>query len=71
MEHKIVFTDKVYLENLDDYDYDNVKNTVFPMFDKVLCDNGWEKSFFDGKKVAVKPNLLHKTGVEKCVTTHP
>lgn len=71
MEHKIIFTDRVYLENLDDYEYDNVKNTVFPMFDKVLCDNGWDKSFFDGKKVAVKPNLLHKTGVEKCVTTHP
>ncbi len=71
MEHKINFTDRVYLENLDDYEYDNVKNVVFPMFDKVLCDNGWDKSFFDGKKVAVKPNLLHKTGVEKCVTTHP
>ena len=71
MEHKITFTNRVYLENLDDYDYDNVKSTVFPMFDKVLCDNGWDKSFFNGKKVAVKPNLLHKTGVEKCVTTHP
>ena len=71
MEHKIVFTGRVYLENLDDYDYDNVKNTVFPLFDKVIADNGWDKGFFNGKKVAVKPNLLHKTGVEKCVTTHP
>lgn len=71
MEHKIVFTDRVYLENLDDYEYENVKNTVFPLFDAVLADNGWDKAFFNGKKVAVKPNLLHKTGVEKCVTTHP
>ena len=71
MEHKITFTDKVYLENLEDYEYDNVKSTVFPMFDKVLVDNGWDKAFFEGKKVALKPNLLHKTGVEKCVTTHP
>ena len=31
MEHKITFTDRVYLENLDDYEYDNVKNVVFPM----------------------------------------
>lgn len=71
MEHKITFTDKVYLESLDDYEYENVKSVVFPMFDKVLCDNGWGKDFFEGKNVAVKPNLLHKTGVEKCVTTHP
>ena len=66
MEHKINFTDKVYLENLEDYEYDNVKAVVFPLFDKVLFDNGWDKDFFGGKKVAVKPNLLHKTGVEKC-----
>ena len=71
MEHKITFTDKVYLENLEDYEYENVRSVVFPLFDKVIADNGWDKSFFDGKKVAVKPNLLHKTGVEKCVTTHP
>lgn len=71
MEHKIIFTDKVYLESLEDYEYENVKSVVFPVFDKVLCDNGWDKGFFEGKKVAVKPNLLHKTGVEKCVTTHP
>lgn len=71
MEHRIVFTDKVYLENLEDYEYENVKNTVFPLFDSVLADNGWDKDFFASKKVAVKPNLLHKTGVEKCVTTHP
>ena len=71
MEHRITFTDKVYLESLDDYEYENVKNVVFPMFDKVLCDNGWDKDFFEGKNIAVKPNLLHKTGVEKCVTTHP
>ena len=71
MEHTIVFTDKVYLENLEDYEYENVKSVVFPLFDKVIFDNGWEKNFFEGKNVAVKPNLLHKTGVEKCVTTHP
>ena len=71
MEHKIIFTDKVYLENLEDYEYENVKSVVFPLFDKVIFDNGWEKNFFEGKNVAVKPNLLHKTGVEKCVTTHP
>ena len=71
MEHKIVFTDKIYLENLEDYEYDSVKSVVFSLFDKVIQDNGWEKSFFNGKMVAVKPNLLHKTGVEKCVTTHP
>ena len=71
MEHRIVFTDRVYLENLEDYEYENVKSVVFPIFDKVLSDNGWNKDFFEGKNVAVKPNLLHKTGVEKCVTTHP
>ena len=38
MEKKIILTDRGYLENLDDYEYENVKNTVFPMFDRVLCD---------------------------------
>lgn len=71
MEHKINFTDKVYLENLESYEYEKVKEVVFPLFDKVLCDNGFDKNFFNGKNVAVKPNLLHKSGVEKCVTTHP
>ncbi len=70
-ERKITFTDKVYLERLEDYEYESVKKVVFPLFDKVIDDNGFVEGFFEGKKVAVKPNLLHKTGVERCVTTHP
>ncbi len=71
MEHKIAFTNKVYFEALDGYEYDAVKEVLFPMLDAVLRDNGMDKADFCGKKVAVKPNLLHKSGVEKCVTTHP
>lgn len=71
MERRISLTNKVYFEALSDYDYDKVKSVLFPMLDAVLCDNGMEKTDFAGKRVAIKPNLLHKSGVEKCVTTHP
>ena len=70
-KRKITFTDKVYFEKLESYEYPAVKQVVFPIFDKVICDNGWDRSFFEGKNVAIKPNLLHKTTAEKCVTTHP
>ena len=70
-QRKITVTNKVYLEALDDYEYCSVKKVLFPIFEKVCCDNGMDEDFFKGKKVAVKPNLLSKSAVERCVTTHP
>ncbi len=68
---KINLTSKVYIEALNDYEYENVKKVLFPIFEKVCLDNGMGKEFFKEKKVAVKPNLLSKSAVERCVTTHP
>ena len=71
VERKICLTDRVYLEALDSYDEAELERTVFPLFEKVCEDNGFGEGFFQGKKVAVKPNLLSKSSVDKCVTTHP
>ncbi len=68
---KINLTNKVYIEALDSYEYENVKAVLFPILQKVCLDNGMDKDFFKGKNVAVKPNLLSKSAVERCVTTHP
>lgn len=71
MERKIKHTDRVYLSALESYDYDRVKEVLFPLFENVINDNGFDKSYFGGKRVTVKPNLLAKVEVEKCVTSHP
>ncbi len=70
-EKKIILTNRVYLEALHDYEYEKVKPAVFELLKKVCLDNGMEEEFFKGKNVAVKPNLLSKSAVERCVTTHP
>ncbi len=71
MNRNILHTNKVYLSALDSYDFDKVKEVLFPLFENVICDNGFDKAYFDGKKVTIKPNLLAKIEVEKCVTSHP
>lgn len=62
---------KVYLYDLDCYDYDKVKNTVFPLISHMLDDNGIEKESLAGKKVVLKPNLLAKREAEAGITAHP
>jgi len=70
-QRKITHTNKVYLEPLFDYEYERVKPVLYELLRKVCLDNGMDKAFFKGKKVVVKPNLLSKSAVERCVTTHP
>lgn len=71
MERKIKLTNRVYLSELHDYEYENVKPVIYDLLEKVCLDNGWEKDFFDGKKVTVKPNLLSRADADKCITSHP
>jgi len=71
MQKKITKTNKVYLSALGEYDLDKVRAVLYPMLDGVIADNGWTKEEFSGKNVTVKPNLLSKSNVDKCVTTHP
>ena len=68
---RIFHTNRVYVHSLGDYEYENVKQVVFDLLRKICLDNGMEGCFFKDKKVAVKPNLLSKSAVERCVTTHP
>jgi uncharacterized protein (DUF362 family) len=62
---------KVYLYDLDSYDYDKVKDTVFSLISHMLDDNGIEKESLAGKKVVLKPNLLAKREAEAGITAHP
>lgn len=72
MKRKIdTHINKVYLYDLDCYDYDKVKNTVFPLISHMLDDNGIEKESLAGKKVVLKPNLLAKREAEAGITAHP
>lgn len=70
-DRNTVNTNKIYLEPLSDYEYENVKPVLFELIEKVCRDNSFDKDFFKGKKVAVKPNLLSKSAAVRCVTTHP
>lgn len=62
---------KVYLYDLDSYDYDKVKDTVFFLISGMLDDNGITVESLAGKKVVVKPNLLAKREAEAGITAHP
>lgn len=71
MKRNIKETTNVYLKALSNYDYDNVKSVLFPIFDTLCSENGFDDRFFSGKKVLIKPNLLAKCTPDKGVTTHP
>ncbi len=71
MKRTIVKTNRVYLSQLCDYEYDNVKNVLFPLFDSICMDNGFDGDFLKNKSVTIKPNLLSRSAVSKCVTSHP
>lgn len=71
MMRNIKQTTSVYLKALSDYEYDNVKGVLFPLFDVLCEENGFSAEFLSGKKVVIKPNLLAKCTPEKCITTHP
>lgn len=62
---------KVYLYDLDSYDYDKVKDTVFFLISGMLDDNGITVESLAGKKVVLKPNLLAKREAEAGITAHP
>lgn len=62
---------KVYVYDLDCYDYYNVKSTVFPLLSAMLEDNGIQAETLAGKKVVLKPNLLAKREAEAGITAHP
>lgn len=71
MNRCIKDTTNVYLKSLQDYEFDNVKSVLFPIFDKLCQENGFDNGYLEGKKVVIKPNLLAKCTPEQAVTTHP
>ena len=42
MERKIKLTNRVYLSELHDYEYENVEPVIYDLLEKVCLDNGWE-----------------------------
>ena len=62
---------KVYIYDLDCYDYDKVKKVVLPLLENMLSDNGITPESLKGKKIVLKPNLLAKREAEAGITAHP
>lgn len=62
---------KVYVSDLDSYEYGKVKSVVIPLLDSMLGDNGIDKESLCGKNVLLKPNLLAKREAEAGITAHP
>lgn len=62
---------KVYVRALDSYDPQQVEQTLTPLLDGMLADNGIEKSTLSGKTVVLKPNLVAKRAPDAGITTHP
>lgn len=56
----------VALTRCDVYDTERLEGIILDMLEKLGIAH-----MFDGKKVAVKPNLVMKTGPERAATTHP
>ena len=58
---------KVSLQRCDEYDCPTIKNKVAESFSHI----GFDPSALRGKQVAVKPNLLTASHVDRAVVTHP
>lgn len=60
---------RIYTAPCNSYDYQKVKTNIFELLDKMSAELKIES--FEGKKVALKPNLLAMRSPEGCVTTNP
>ena len=49
-QRNTVNTNKVYLEPLSDYEYENVKPVLFELIEKVCRDNSFDKDFLKAKR---------------------
>ena len=49
------------------YNITEVESVIRAQFESL----GADRSFFAGKKVVIKPNLLIPASPDKCITTHP
>lgn len=67
---KINLTDKVYLKKCENYEQDRINTVISDLLDSICADNGFSGDF-EGKKVAIKPNLLAKRKPEDNVTSRP
>ncbi len=59
---------KVSLRKCEDYNYDNVKDSIEKLIDDL---GGLDKYIKPSSKVLIKPNLLMKKNPEDATTTHP
>lgn len=58
---------RVCLNGCADYDEEKIYSILSSHFDTL----GADKSFFEGKKVVIKPNLVEATSPDHAITTHP
>lgn len=60
---------KIYTVGCESYEREKIKKNIFDLLDSMIKELGMEG--FEGKKVAIKPNLLAMRSPEGCVTTNP
>lgn len=70
MNREIKLTNRVYLSPCKNYQENLVKDTLIPMLENILRDNGFGEDWA-GKKIVIKPNLLAKRVPGAGVTAHP
>lgn len=58
---------QVAVNRCDNYDITAVETVIRAQLESL----GADKSFFAGKKVVIKPNLVIPASPDKCITTHP
>lgn len=61
---------KIYASACDGYEYHNIKTIVSDHLDNIISEN-YNGFDFQGKNVAIKPNLLAKRSPDAGITTNP
>jgi uncharacterized protein (DUF362 family)/NAD-dependent dihydropyrimidine dehydrogenase PreA subunit len=62
--------EKVYSSACADYQYENIRKVIFSHCDSIIADT-YAEFDFNGKNVAIKPNLLAKRSPDAGITTNP
>ncbi|MBE7024568.1 MAG: DUF362 domain-containing protein [Ruminococcaceae bacterium] len=70
MKREMKITNRVYLSPCKNYQEKPVHDTLVPMLENIIRDNGFSGDWTD-KKVVIKPNLLAKRVPGAGVTAHP
>lgn len=60
----------IYSDACEEYNFQKIQTVLTRQFDRILAE-AYSSFDFDGKTVAIKPNLLAKRSPDACITTHP